>query len=151
MTLSEVVDRVISRVGGMEPADAREFWRFVQLIVEELVSTLEKGQDVKIYGLGRFYWRRVKAKTWTTNGKKVEVPSGWRLKFIPSVQLRRLKMTDKEDNGMTKLGVVTENEKTKVAGTGESVLKCPWCHKELDDAGACPEHGTEPFEPTLRK
>ena len=47
-------------------------------------------------------------------------------------------------------GVELDDEKTKQAGEGGEGTHCPVCLKELDDAGACPVHGTEPFEPTSR-
>jgi tRNA(Ile2) C34 agmatinyltransferase TiaS len=51
---------------------------------------------------------------------------------------------------MDKYGVVLDNEKVKQANdkTKEtaSAPTCPVCGKVLDNAGACPEHGTEPFE-----
>lgn len=59
---------------------------------------------------------------------------------------------------MEKYGVVLDSEKvkkaeasddkTKTATEGSAIPSCPVCLKELDDAGACPEHGTEPLEPT---
>jgi len=53
-----------------------------------------------------------------------------------------------EDEGLTKYGVELDEEKTKVAGEGGKPTHCPLCLSELDDGGACPEHGVEPFEPT---
>jgi hypothetical protein len=52
----------------------------------------------------------------------------------------------KEDQeGMTKLGVELDDQKVKTAEhSGEQI--CPICGETLDDAGACPKHGTEPFE-----
>ena len=53
-----------------------------------------------------------------------------------------------DDEGMTKLGVVLDDSKTKEAGIGsKDQSNCPVCDKKLDDAGACPTHGTEPLEP----
>lgn len=54
---------------------------------------------------------------------------------------------DKADEGLTKLGVVLDDEKVKEADDGAKGTHCPWCLSELDNAGACPVHGTEPFEP----
>ena len=51
-----------------------------------------------------------------------------------------------DDEGMTKYAVVTDNEKTKEAKAGTTPKGCPLCHASLDTAGACPAHGTEPFE-----
>lgn len=55
-------------------------------------------------------------------------------------------MTQNNDEGMDKLGVVLDDSKTKTA-QNTPVPTCPICGKKLDNAGACPEHGTEPFEP----
>jgi hypothetical protein len=46
---------------------------------------------------------------------------------------------------MEKYGVETDKEKVKQASESQPG-KCPWCNKELDSGGACPDHGTEPFE-----
>jgi len=54
-----------------------------------------------------------------------------------------------EDEGMTKLGVVLDDEKEKTASEGD-IRICPICGEELDGARACPEHGTEPLEPSGR-
>lgn len=51
------------------------------------------------------------------------------------------------DPKKVKKAEVLDDNKTKTAGEGDSVRICPVCGKELDDAGACPVHGTEPFEP----
>jgi len=50
------------------------------------------------------------------------------------------------DEGMNKYGVELDEEKSKTAGKGKSPKSCPECDKELDNGGACPEHGTEPLE-----
>lgn len=56
---------------------------------------------------------------------------------------------------MNKYGVVLDDEKVKEHGektkqasekAGEEG-RCPACSRKLDDAGACPVHGTEPLEP----
>jgi hypothetical protein len=53
-----------------------------------------------------------------------------------------------DDEGMTKYGVVMDDEKEKTANKGEGEVRiCPMCAEELDDAGACPKHGTRPLEP----
>lgn len=55
--------------------------------------------------------------------------------------------TMSEDEGMTKYAVVTDDPKEKTASEGEDVTQvCPTCAKKLDSGGACPTHGTEPFE-----
>lgn len=61
---------------------------------------------------------------------------------------------------MTKYGVELDaekikeldEEKTKQASKHRSERgACPTCRNRLDDAGACPVHGTEPLEPVKRK
>ncbi len=47
---------------------------------------------------------------------------------------------------MDKYGVEIDTEKTKQANEGATPNKCPLCGRDLDSGGACPEHGTEPFE-----
>ena len=42
---------------------------------------------------------------------------------------------------MEKYAVVLDDEKTKLASKG-----CPRCGGKLDESGACPKHGFEPFE-----
>lgn len=46
---------------------------------------------------------------------------------------------------MEKYGVDLNEEKVKEANEG-NVNKCPWCGKELNENGFCPEHGSAPFE-----
>jgi hypothetical protein len=49
---------------------------------------------------------------------------------------------------MDKYAVVLDDEKVKEAGKTDpgTIAKCPLCGADLDDGGACPTHGTEPFE-----
>ncbi len=51
-----------------------------------------------------------------------------------------------EDEGMNKYGVVTNDDETKTASEGDERV-CPVCGETVDDGGACPVHGTKPFEP----
>lgn len=51
------------------------------------------------------------------------------------------------DEGMTKYGVQLDDQKVKEASEAtKSGTHCPVCLKKLDNGGACPTHGTEPFE-----
>jgi nucleoid DNA-binding protein len=147
MTLSEIVDRVIRRIEGSR-VEKEFLWELLQETIDEVALVLGRGEEVKIRGLGRLYWAPVKRTTKRLAGKDISVPDGWRLKFDPAGPFRRrTKMPEDKDEGLTKLGVVLDGNKTKTAGEGDSVRICPVCGKELDDAGACPVHGTEPFEP----
>jgi tRNA(Ile2) C34 agmatinyltransferase TiaS len=58
-------------------------------------------------------------------------------------------MSDQHEEGIVKYGVEIDSNKVKTA-EGSKKATCPRCGKTLDDAGACPEHGTEPFEPAKR-
>jgi len=58
--------------------------------------------------------------------------------------------TKETDEGLTKYGVELDADKTKTAENSPAST-CPRCGKTLDNAGACPEHGTEPFEPSRRR
>lgn len=56
------------------------------------------------------------------------------------------------DEGMDKYGVQFDEEKTKEASKGTSTVPvCPLCSSRLDSGGACPTHGTEPFEQTPKR
>jgi hypothetical protein len=57
------------------------------------------------------------------------------------------------DEGMSKYGVALDEEKEKQATDngdktwpGGKPTHCPTCLRKLDSGGACPVHGTEPFE-----
>lgn len=51
------------------------------------------------------------------------------------------------DEGMDKYGVQLDEEKTKEASESNPTAPvCPVCSSRLDGGGACPVHGTEPFE-----
>jgi len=50
-----------------------------------------------------------------------------------------------EDEGMDKYGVDVDKTKSKTAEQGIERI-CPICGQTLDNGGACPQHGTEPFE-----
>lgn len=140
MTLTEIVELAAKQVGS----DPKLFWGFADALICSVIGQLEQGVDVKIRGLGTFTWVNVPAK---------ELPGGHfsaagkKLKFKPSkrLQRRRTVMSDSEE-GMTKYAVVLDDEKTKTA-SNKRPGHCPECDKDLDKGGACPTHGTEPFEP----
>jgi nucleoid DNA-binding protein len=119
-------------------------WGFAQSIVDIMIERLDRGEEIKVRGLGTFCWTDVPERR-MPNGR--DAPGGRKLKFKPSKRFRhrRTNMAD-NDEGMSKYGVQTDDNKTKTAEEGTTRI-CPICGKELDDAGACPVHGTEPFEP----
>lgn len=48
---------------------------------------------------------------------------------------------------MDKYGVQVDQEKVKEASeVTQKEASCPICSARLDNGGACPVHGTEPFE-----
>jgi nucleoid DNA-binding protein len=147
--LKELVRQAANRIDV--PTDLA--WGIVQETIEEIARSLDAGQGVRIKGLGTWRWKLIaqcKSKTWS--GKGFVVPSGWKLRFLPAKRFRsrRIKMSEKQEEGMTKLGVQLDDQKTKTASTDGKSRTCPLCQRTLDDFGACPEHGTEPFEQTKR-
>jgi len=148
MTITELVEMVAERTGA-EPAVVHGFF---QSFVDAMVERLDAGDEVKVRGLGTFRWVDVPGKKLPLHKRKglgvTHLPGGRKVKFFPAKQFRsrRTEMAP-EDEGMTKLGVELDDEKTKTADQG-TVDACPVCLSELDDAGACPKHGTKPFEPS---
>ncbi len=142
MTLTEIIERIASR--HEVPVPLAE--GFVREAIEEIIEVLDRGEDVKIRGLGTLCWRKARGKRMPF-GKAV--PDGWKLKFIPSLKFRERRAEMIDDDGMTKYGVELDVDKTKEASTGANQAgRCPTCQRVLDDAGACPVHGTEPLEPS---
>lgn len=145
MTLVEIIERVARR----QEVSTALVEGFVLEAVDEVVRVLNQGEDVKIRGLGTLYWKKVPSRHMPLSGY---VPEGWKLKFTPSQKLRerRTKMSD-NDEGMIKYGVELDDDKTKQASEGPNQMgTCPTCQRQLDNAGACPVHGTEPLEPSGR-
>lgn len=149
MTLAEVVKRVARQYG----ASTTLAGGFIYAAFEEIVKVLDSGEEVHIRGLGTLKWvpvpGRHRSGAWKSQAWKGPIPPGIKLKFKPNRRFRsrRTKMSDNE--GMLKYGVELDQEKTKEAGEGSGEIgRCPTCNRELDGAGACPVHGTEPLEPT---
>jgi len=141
MTLTEIVERIAERLGS--PPDLA--WGFVDETIKEVIDVLESGEKVKIRGLGTLFWAPVKGRDVPWG---VPMPEGVKLKFAPAARFR----SRRNSMSMTKYGVVTDDDKTKEAekegdGGEDAIPACPICLETLDDAGACPVHGTEPFEP----
>lgn len=141
MTLTEIVELVSERIGAEPPL----VWGFVQSFIETVSEELDRGNEVKIRGLGTFRWVEVPGRDLSG----LTVPPGKKLKFYPGKKFkhRRSAMSDNDnDEGMTKYAVVTKDDKTKTASKGGKD-SCPDCGDKLDDGGACPKDGTKPFEP----
>jgi len=137
MTVTEIVELVSKKIG----AESSLVWGFFQSFVETISEELDRGNEVKIRGLGTFRWVDVPA----TKTPGQNIPPGKKLKFFPGKKFR-YRRTIMSDDGMTKYGVVTD-DKTKTASKekgGKDV--CPDCGSDLDSGGACPRHGTKPFE-----
>jgi len=147
MTLQQII-KGIARRHGVPIALAGGF---VREAIEELTLIVDSGGEVKVRGLGTFRWQRARERAGTGALKGSKTPAGWKLRFLPARRFRsrRTTMSDPTDTTMTKYGVELSNEKTKQAAEHPGKPgRCPTCQRVLDDAGACPVHGTEPLEPT---
>jgi nucleoid DNA-binding protein len=148
MTITEIAEIVARRTGSH-----RELvWGYTQELIETIVKVLDSGEEVRIRGLGTLRWVWVPGKKFPISKKEAgkEIPDGMKLKFFPAWKFKTRRTTMSDDEGMTKYAVVQDEEKTKEASeSAENTERaCPVCLELLDDAGACPVHGTEPFEPT---
>lgn len=119
-------------------------YELVWVVVDELnalmAEILDAGGSIRLTGVGVFRWERMKPhRYWdVTRDTWNKKPERLKLKFSPVRELRRTR-------DMEKYGVVTDDP-TKEAEDGKDPKKCPICGRELDSGGACPVHGTEPFE-----
>lgn len=156
MTHTELIEMVADAVGSTY----EEAHGFIQTFIDIVISRVDAGDEVKVRGLGTFKWIEVKGKKVPAGtyfgphgddegeARYLVIPDGRKLRFIPATKFktRRAIMPDEEE-GMNKYAVVTngiDDSKTAAAGT-ERV--CPICAETLDSGGACPNHGTKPFEP----
>jgi len=149
MTHTEIIAMVANAVGSTY----EEAHGFAQTFIDIVISRLDAGDEVKIRGLGTFKWSDV-TKT-TIPVKELggvgeislrSISNGVKLRFIPALKFRtRRAIMPDEDEGMNKYAVVTEDQDDNKTAGVEKI--CPICGKTLDSGGACPEHGTEPFEP----
>jgi nucleoid DNA-binding protein len=138
MTLTEIVEKVAEQLG----APPEVAWGFVDETIKAIIDNLEAGKDVKIRGLGRLYWATVQRRNVPIGGT---APSGVKLKFAPAARFRT-RRTDMEKYGVVKDESKVKEAEKKDADGEDSVPCCPICLEELDSGGACPVHGTEPFE-----
>jgi len=157
MTHTELIEMVADAVGS----SYEEAHGFIQTFIDIVISQLDAGDEVKIRGLGTFKWAVVKGKKvplivdYGPHGDDIGItryfnlPPGKKLRFIPATKFktRRAIMPDNEE-GMDKYAVVTDDtDDSKTAADGGVGRVCPICAETLDNGGACPNHGTEPFEP----
>lgn len=120
------------------------FKSFVRLVGE----ALEAGHDVQLRGLCTFRWtahRPIVKKL--PDGSLIDLPPRRRLKVNISERFKFRGGTAMSDNdeGMEKYGVQLDDEKVKQASKTKPGT-CTVCGATLDSGGACPIHGTEPFE-----
>jgi nucleoid DNA-binding protein len=152
MTQTEIIEMLAEGVGS----SIEEAHGFVSTFIDIVISRLDAGDEVKIRGLGTFKWvdaaaKRVPARAVHHDGSTEHgvayVPAGKKLKFIPATKLRKRRpMPEDQEDGFNKYAVVTEEPDHKQASNRTARI-CPICGRELDSGGACPVHGTEPFEP----
>lgn len=146
MTLKEVIERVARRQG----ASMILVEGFLQTALDEIVLELLQGGSVQLRGLGTLQWKSVQGSH-RKGFQRADVPPGWKLSFTPARRFRVRRTTMSEDEGMSKYGVELDDEKIKEASERPgSEDHCQTCGRKLDDARACPVHGTEPLEPTGR-
>lgn len=143
MTITELVEELADRVG----AEHEITWGFVRSFLDLVVERLDEGHEVKIRDLGTFKWLYVPPKKMPGSG--TPLTGGYKLRFVPSRKFRSRRKSV-SDGGMDKYGVVMDEDKVKTAqeGSGDNIVQvCPVCLSNLDEAGHCPKHGSEPFEP----
>jgi nucleoid DNA-binding protein len=140
--------RVVCRRSG---APKHIVWPIVEAFINAAVEALDSGNDLKLKGLGRFYWKKypgIDGFESRLTGKTYNLPDRVRLKWAVPVRFRRARPD------MEKYGVELDDDKVKEASKDdkktESYLEdgahCPICRAALDTGGACPTHGTEPLE-----
>lgn len=158
MTHTELIEQVAGAVGST----FEEAHGFIQTFIDIVISQLDAGDEVKIRGLGTFKWAKVKGKKVPYRSHKCmdplcfecqnskimywPLPDGQKLRFVPATKFKtRRPLVPDEDEGMNKYAVVTEDQDDNKTAAAEKI--CPTCGATLDSGGACPTHGTEPFEP----
>ena len=115
-------------------------WAIMDELNTLMANTLAAGESVRLTNIGVFRWQKVKPHRAfdVTRDEWIDKPERLKLKFTPVRELRR-------SRAMEKYGVVTDDP-TKEADEGKDPTRCPICGEKLDGGGACPVHGTEPFE-----
>src|SRR5437588_510415 len=86
MTKADIIESVYAHVklSRKESADV------VELVLESLKASLERGEKAKIYGFGNFHVRTKKSRLGRNpqTGKKIEIPARRVLTFRPSQVLK---------------------------------------------------------------
>ena len=145
MTLEQIIKDIARRHG----VPTALVGGFVHAAIEGLAQALDLGSTVKVRGLGTFRWQKAKERAGSGALKGSRIPAGWRLCFHPAKRFRSRRTAMSDPDAMTKYGVELDDNKTKQASEQPGKPgRCPTCQRVLDDAGACPVHGTEPLEST---
>jgi nucleoid DNA-binding protein len=145
MTHTELIEEVAELVG----ASYTEAHGFVQSFIDIVIARLDSEEEVKIRGLGTFKWAVVKGKkipSWKRLGV-THLPGGKKLRFIPATKFKTRRPIMSDEDGMDKYAVVTEGDSDEKTASDDTAQICPICAEDLDNGGACPTHGTKPFEP----
>lgn len=128
----------------------RDFlYNVLTLFVECVIDRIQAGDEVELTGLCSFRIRELKPVTRILPNGEATKPAPQPRRVIRVHPRMSLKLRGEKvmtDEGMEKYGVELDDKKKEAEESEGGEEKCPWCGKELDSGGACPEHGTEPFE-----
>lgn len=92
MTLTEVVELVAEDVGA--PQDLA--WGFVDETIMKIVELLDRGEEVKIRGLGTFRWKPIRAqRVARPDGSTLDCPAGWKLRVDLAGRFKNRRQTFK--------------------------------------------------------
>ena len=83
MTLTELVEITADLIG----AESNLTLGFVQTFIDVMIERLDKGDEVKIRGLGTFKWVDVPGKK-AVGSNDLVIRPGRKLRFIPAKQFR---------------------------------------------------------------
>ena len=88
MTKIDIIDRVYEKVSGISKKEAAEY---VELVLDTIKSTLEKGEDIKISGFGNFVIREKAARPGRNprTGQSIEISKRKVLTFRASQILKK--------------------------------------------------------------
>lgn len=128
ITTKKMCERVANQT-NVEPGLA---YKVIQVFLHSVRWSLKEGDSVGLKGVCALFW-----------GEEKERPGVYTLKARPYQGLEGERRMAEE--GMEKYGVQLDDDKVKTAGEQQEGT-CPECGSNLDGGGACPTHGTEPFE-----
>jgi integration host factor subunit alpha len=95
MTKADIVEKVYERVGFSK----KESNKIVELILETIKETLERGEKVKISGFGNFEIRQKKPRIGRNpqTGEEIEISARHVLTFKPSQVLKKMMNSSLQD------------------------------------------------------